>query len=230
MMLGASFPSILIAPFDHGIEMNPSHPYTYIRALYNLVVCTGVGVIVTYTTAQQKAIVEKLKAHPQHKNIFISFIVISIAIFVVSAANLFSVWVLLLLSLVLLVLVALTVTYYVKYDEEQQLEGLTVWSIARAKEMFKGSKINDEEGEIVTVNWKIKEGEDDIVNLSKEDMLKMKANPGDLVYLCDSRKYLGGLKSIHSVIGEPHDETGVVYINDEQMQSGVFVKRQAFNC
>jgi SSS family solute:Na+ symporter len=120
--------------------------------------------------------------------------------------------------------VTFSVTYFVKYDEVQNIEGLTVWSIAKAKEWFKGGKINDAEGERVNVNWKLKEGDDEIINCSKNDMKKMAANAGDLVYLCDKRKYLGGLKSIHAVFGEPHDEDGVVYINDEQSKTGVFVK------
>jgi SSS family solute:Na+ symporter len=99
-----------------------------------------------------------------------------------------------------------------------------VWSLARAKEMFKGSKVNDEEGEVIKVEWKMKEGDDDIANFSKNDMAKMKANVGDLVYLCDARKILGGLKSVHTVYGEPHDEDGVVLLNNEHLLNGVFVE------
>ena len=32
MLIGARYPGFFIAPFDHGIEMNPSRPYSYIRA------------------------------------------------------------------------------------------------------------------------------------------------------------------------------------------------------
>ena len=52
----------------------------------------------------------------------------------------------------------------------------------------------------------------------------MAANKGDLVYVSDSRKWLGGLKSIHSVYGEPHEEGGIVYISEEQLGHGQFVK------
>ena len=52
----------------------------------------------------------------------------------------------------------------------------------------------------------------------------MKANVGDLVYLCDARKYLGGLKSVHVNYGEPHDEDGIVYITNEDFLNGVFEK------
>ena len=86
--------------------------------------------------------------------------------------------------------------------------------------MFKGSKVNDAEGEVIKVAWKMKEGDDDIANFSKNDMEKMKANVGDLVYLCDVRKILGGLKSVHTVYGEPHDEDGVVLLNNEHILNG----------
>lgn len=224
MMLGAANPEILIAPFDHGIELNTSHPYSYIRALYNLLVCTGVGVLVAFTTQYQKDIVAKLKQNENHKNIFIGLIVIAVINFIVIALGIAPVYVSVILSLILLITVALTVTHYVKYDEQTNLEGLTVWTINRAKEFFKGSKVNEDEGEIVSVSWKAKDGEEDTINVSKKEMELMKANVGDLVYLCDSRKYLGGLKSIHSAFGEPHDEDGIVYINNEHLLSGVFIK------
>ena len=52
----------------------------------------------------------------------------------------------------------------------------------------------------------------------------MKAKVGDLVYLSDARKYLGGLKSVHSVYGDSHNEKGVVYFGNEALLNGVFEK------
>ena len=121
---------------------------------------------------------------------------------------------------------AIVSTYFIDYDPEAQIDGLTVWSVEKAKELFKGSKVNEEEGEVVRVNWKLKEGEDEIVNFSRNDMERMKANVGDLVYLCDARKYFGGLKSVHVIYGEPHDEDGIVYINNEAVLNGVFEKNR----
>ncbi len=122
------------------------------------------------------------------------------------------------------ILAVLSAGYYIKYDETASLDGLTAWSIKRAKELFKGRKLNELEGEKVKVNWKSKEGDDDTINFAKEDMQKMKAEPGDLVYITDARKYLGGLKSVHSVYGEPHNESGTVYITEEHQKRGLFVK------
>ena len=54
-------------------------------------------------------------------------------------------------------------------------------------------------------------------------MGEMNANVGDLVYVSDKRKWLGGLKSIHSIFGEPHEETGIAYLTSDQAESGMFV-------
>ena len=73
------------------------------------------------------------------------------------------------------------------------------------------------------VDWEVK-GDNNIqtIQFSRNDMERMKANPGDLVYLCDKRGWLGGLKSIHATYGDPHDRDGIVIITNEQQQSGLF--------
>lgn len=109
------------------------------------------------------------------------------------------------------------------YDEEERTRGLTAWSIDIAKQMFKGGEPNEFGGEPVTVEWKVIEDDgQDRVYLSAEDLKILAANPGDLVYLCDRRSWLGGLKSIHSVFGEPHDEPGVVFLSERQAEHGLF--------
>ncbi|MEJ2195763.1 MAG: sodium:solute symporter family protein, partial [Ignavibacteriaceae bacterium] len=72
MILGANYPGILIAPFDHGIKMNPDHPYTYIRALYNLVVCAFVAVAITLTTSRQKKIIDLIKQREKHITVMVT--------------------------------------------------------------------------------------------------------------------------------------------------------------
>ncbi len=216
--------------------MDPNHPYSYIRALYNLVVCSGVAVIAVFTTRLQKKIVSTIKAQANAKFIM-SFLtslaavifvglVFSSSIITLHTESLPEIITMLCLALIMSGIVAISTTYYVKYDEAVQTNGLTAWSIAQAKEMFKGKKINDAEGEKVIINWKLKEGEEDTVNFSTADMAKMKANIGDLVYLCDKRKWLGGLKSIHSVFGDTHSEDGIVYVTKDQIDQGQFVKNK----
>lgn len=235
MILGASYPGLLIAPFDHGIAMDSAHPYSYIRALYNLFVCIGVGIIVTILSPSLINLSKKFKDSQSGNNLMIAFIVASVIIFfmmifskVILGTEPSTAIVLFFLFLALLMsyLVALTTTYFVEYDSDDNIDGLTVWSIDKAKELFKGSKVNDDEGEMILVNWEMSDHEDDFVRFSKSDMDKMAAKVGDLVYLCDKRKYLGGLKSIHSTLGEPHDKDGIVQINLDQKESGQFVENR----
>ena len=160
MLLGQNFPE-LISPFSHGIELRPGKGYSYIGALYNIFVCAGVGIIVTFFT---------------------------------------------------------------KPKSEKQLSGLTIFDVHNLKSIFKGSPVNEQKGESINVSWEIKENDLDLVCFSKNDMDKMKANPGDLVFIEDSRWWLGGLKSAHSVYGKPHNKDGLVYINNNHLDHGQFIE------
>ena len=118
--------------------------------------------------------------------------------------------------------VGVIVSLLTKPPSKDKVDGLTVYDVSKLKASFKGGEVNDAKGETVIVDWEISDTDDDSIRFSKNDMLKMKAEVGDLVYLCDNRKWLGGLKSIHSVYGEPHDTDGVVMITNSQQQSGLF--------
>ena len=118
--------------------------------------------------------------------------------------------------------VGVIVSLLTKPPAKDKVDGLTVYDVSKLKASFKGGEVNDAKGETVIVDWEISDTDDDSIRFSKNDMLKMKAEVGDLVYLCDNRKWLGGLKSIHSVYGEPHDTDGVVMITNNQQQSGLF--------
>ena len=120
--------------------------------------------------------------------------------------------------------VGVIVSFLTAPPTKEKVNGLTVYDVANLKANFKGGKINENEGEIVIVDWEISDSDENVIKFSKNDMERMKAEVGYLVYLCDNRKWLGGLKSIHSVYGNPHDADGVVIITNEQQQSGLFDK------
>jgi solute:Na+ symporter, SSS family len=234
MILGANYPGILIKPFAHGTPMDERHPFSYIRALYNLFVCFGVGFIAALTTSYQQRFVAWIKSNKNDKSIIYSFLVICVALFagvvfsssfiVIHPESFVEISVQLAAALIMSALVTILVTYFVKYDPELNTEGLTVYSLKKAKEMFKGSKINDREGEKVVVDWKLKDSDEDVIYFSKNDMKRMEADLGDLLYITDARRWMGGLKSVHSVFGEPHNEDGVVYITNEHLDAAKFVK------
>ena len=220
MILGARYPEIFIAPFDHGIEMNPNRPYSYIRALYNLVVCIGVGVFVTYTSSLQNWFINWIRNTNNGQLIMVLITIFATFAFflVVFGVTMFELF----YPVIVILFVPLIVTYFGHYDEELGTNGFTVWSIAAAKEAFKGSTPNELIGEKVEVHFKLLDNDIDKVLFSNNDLSQMGAKVGDLVYLSDKRKWLGGLKSIHSEYGEPHDEEGIVYINKDHLDHGLF--------
>lgn len=222
MILGATYPDVLIAPVAHGTPYDPVHPYSYISALYNTMVCVGVGVLVTLTAGWQKNIVEKIRKSDSHDMLMRIFTGLIVASLIVIWINALPLVVSIVIVITMTVLVAITAQYYIHFDPNVHLDGLTAWSIHRAKEIFKGGKVNEREGEIITSNWRVRKDNDDYINVSKSDMKKMQAEVGDLVYVCDKRKILGGLKSFHSRFGEPHDEDGIVYIAEEHRLSAQF--------
>ncbi len=120
--------------------------------------------------------------------------------------------------------VGVVVSLFTKPESDKKLSGLTVFDVHKLKEIFKGSAVNEEVGEKLEVNWKLDKSNSDILRFSIKDMAMMKANPGDLVYIQDSRWWLGGLKSAHSIFGEPHNEDGVVYLNQSHLDHGQFVE------
>ena len=224
MVLGARYPGILIAPFDHGIIMNPEHPYSYIRALYNTLVCTGVAVFAALTNRWQIKLISKIRSSADGTFIMNSLATLTVLFFLLVFFNISVISLQVTAAIGVVILVPLVVTYFVRYDEEKNTRGLTASSLDVARKIFKGGEPNDEAGEKVFVHLKKVEGDNAMVHFSKDDMSAMKANPGDLVYLSDKRKWLGGLKSIHSVFGQPHNKAGVVFVTEEQIVHGLFVK------
>ncbi|NWF51139.1 MAG: sodium:solute symporter family protein [Ignavibacteriaceae bacterium] len=222
MILGARYPGIMITPFAHGTAMDPVHPYTYISALYNTVACLSIGVITTYLQPIILRTANKFRENKHHKNIMTSMVVLIIVSLLLVWFNIGNLIFLLVIIFLMTFMVAITAAYFIKFDPAVHLEGLTVWSIKRAKELFKGSKLNEREGERVNLMWRLRKDDEDYVNLSREDMKKMEAEIGDIIYLCDTRKYLGGLKSVHTKVGEPHNETGIVYISKEHKLTALF--------
>jgi SSS family solute:Na+ symporter len=148
--------------------------------------------------------------------------IISALLFAMIIFNVASLPVLFGAIILLIFLVIIASDYFIDYNAQEKTDGLTVWSLSKTKENFKGSKINDKEGKIVHVMWRERKDDEDVINLSTEDMKKMAAEVGDIVYLCDARKYLGGLKSVHTRVGEPHDDPGIVLISKEHKLSALF--------
>lgn len=224
MILGARYPDILISPIAHGTPMDSTHPYIYISAFYNTLVCVSFGVIITYLHPVFQRMTDQIRKMKNHNVIMKGNFILIIILLLLVWLNVGSLIILILFTLFLTLFVALSSVYYIKFDPAVQVEGLTAWSIKKAQEKFKGSHVNEREGSKVIVNWKLRNDNDDVINFSVTELSKLAAETGDIIYLSDSRKYLGGLKSVHTKAGEPHNEEGVVYISNEHQLTALFTE------
>ncbi len=124
-------------------------------------------------------------------------------------------------GLIVCLIVGIAVSIFTKPKEN--VDGLTVNSIMKAKEFFKGGKPNETAGEIIRAKVELYEGDEPVVHLDKHDMKRMSAEPGDLIYVADARWWLGGLRSTHVKAGEPHDRPGEIRMSEKVFEDGNFV-------
>jgi SSS family solute:Na+ symporter len=116
--------------------------------------------------------------------------------------------------------VAVAATLIWPNRDPRRIEGLWIGTLAAAKRMFKGREPNDrdmgrkarlvleeggeaeldEDGALVTV----------VVTVTANDAQTMKAKDGDLVYVCDRRWWLGGLRSLHATLRIAGNDTGKI--------------------
>jgi SSS family solute:Na+ symporter len=108
--------------------------------------------------------------------------------------------------------------------DNKNLEGLTMFSLTAARKMFKGSAPNDAIGFPQTVTYKLDatlpEG---AIRMDSEAMQHLAAEQGDLAYICDKRKWLGGLRSAHGHFDGMHDLGETVLLSQDVYDNGHFL-------
>ncbi len=106
---------------------------------------------------------------------------------------------------------------------QESLAGLVTGTQLQAMEYFKGGKPNRREGSVVylPVHADTTLTGDETVVVSANHMETLAADEGDLLYVCDRRWWLGGLRSFHTKAGVP-GEGDVLRISPEAMARGHF--------
>jgi len=122
-------------------------------------------------------------------------------------------------GLLVVLILAIVVSLFTKPKPEEQIVGLTLWTIQKQKEIFKGGKVNEIRGKPVQSTLQI-DNADELLHLSRKAMEQLKAAPGDLMYIADGRAYLGGLRSLHIHLGQPHDRGDAVLLSEAQVTEG----------
>ena len=98
------------------------------------------------------------------------------------------------------------ITFMTQPRKDDEIKGLTIGTLDAGMEQYKGGKPNHVVGEKLR---RLKMVFDDSlpvdqIAVSPAVMERLKANQGDMVYIEDSRWYLGGLRSAHTKAAAPH--------------------------
>ncbi|MBC8369670.1 MAG: sodium:solute symporter family protein [Planctomycetes bacterium] len=108
--------------------------------------------------------------------------------------------------------------------DDKNLEGLTMFSLTEARSMFKGSAPNDRVGFPQTVTYQLDQSlPEGAIRMDAEAMNHLAAEAGDLAYICDKRKWLGGLRSAHGHFDGVHDLGETVLLSQEIYDNGHFL-------
>lgn len=111
--------------------------------------------------------------------------------------------------------VGIVVALITKAPTAARMDGLTVFSLERARELFKGGKPNYRPGKKVWGGF-VEDGSlaEGTVAVSPQKMSRMAAEPGDMVYVTDRRWWLGGLRSTHAKLAPPREVEAIVLAPD----------------
>lgn len=133
-----------------------------------------------------------------------------------------------LFGLVVCGIIAVIVNFFSRRSQiDRNIHSLIMGGLKNAKEKFKSGPVNEKPGKKVKVNLVVVQ-ELDGVRLSQAVADRMSAVIGDLVYLSDSRWWLGGLRSVHSRITEiiPGDSADVNIGEALYREGSLLIKRR----
>ncbi|MCA9242687.1 MAG: sodium/solute symporter [Phycisphaerales bacterium] len=192
LYLSIKYP-ILVEPFAnwlHGVEPDKSGDYPFMRAMFGLVNAGVIGVVVSWFTTP--------KADDEIAGLWIGSMKLSKKLFKGGEPN-------------------PAVGKTVQVMPFQTIDGTCSTTTAISLDPAK-NKPDAEIQRIRAAGGGPPPAEYPIVRLAKPQMERLKANEGDLVFIADARRWLGGLRSCHARLGLPHDEPGLVYIDPETFE------------
>ena len=118
-------------------------------------------------------------------------------------------------------------------EHRKKIKGLTADTLDHAMAFFKGGDVNHQLGENaknlkLVLNNELNSKE---IMLSKTVAERLKAQPGDIVFVSDARWYLGGMRSKHFTLKSLHtnEDKNQVFLSEEGLKrSYMFLHRKAF--
>jgi SSS family solute:Na+ symporter len=127
-----------------------------------------------------------------------------------------------LFGLVVSAAIAVSVTFATRPREPGSIDGLVVGSIRKGKELYKGGAVNETPGHSITGRLAVRAGLDG-VGLTAAMLERLSAEAGDLVYVEDGRRWLGGLRSVHAKITDIHSDEGSIQVSQALVKEGALL-------
>jgi SSS family solute:Na+ symporter len=133
------------------------------------------------------------------------------------------------------VILAFGISLFTKPRAPADLEGLVIDSIGAAKRAYKArgagaapdgdatllSEPDDQDyGTPLLLKGRVRDLSPEYAVLSANDLAKLKARPGDLLFIEDERWWYGGLRSVQLRAARPHEDDGVLQISAEALEAG----------
>jgi solute:Na+ symporter, SSS family len=117
------------------------------------------------------------------------------------------------------VVIGVTLTFFTKAKAASEIDGLVVGTIRKGMERFKGGRLNETPGRDVCAP--LESGPDgDGVSLTRAMLSRLAAGVGDLVYVADGRRWLGGMRSVHVKISDVHEGKEVIIMPERFVGEG----------
>jgi len=117
-------------------------------------------------------------------------------------------------------IIGICVSLFSRARPLKDIQGLVVGTLDTAKRNFKGGVVNEKEGNKVIAT---PVSSDLVEDLSVSSALaeSLAAKIGDVIYVSDSRAWLGGLRSVHTKIDSFHDrEPDQVFLSPDVIKRG----------
>jgi SSS family solute:Na+ symporter len=133
-----------------------------------------------------------------------------------------------LFGMVVTAVVGIIVTYLTQPESKEKIKGLTIDTLDDSIKAYKGGEPNYERGEKIRgLNLVIDNSiGDDVIRVSQAVLDRMKANAGDLIYMEDSRWFLGGLRSNHVKVECGDMEHNMVAMSESTINNAYLLKDQ----
>jgi len=120
-------------------------------------------------------------------------------------------------------IIGIVVTIFTRPKPLEDIEGLVIGTLDAARKKFKGAPVNESSSRPITGVMKSTDGYR-IVRLGRKAMKNMKTQVGDIIYVADARRWLGGLRSIHAILSEPHGgDPDTILISQDLIEEGSLI-------